>query len=325
VSGKEAGLMWFVVVLCSLVMPQDPPYSVDQPPPPPLLSPDDTSVDSPQGFNFVLGTLLSLNSDTAFPRFIGPSTNPWFAKDPRSLTEARLLGVLNWTPEGHPWGQNLDQSYLLQGRVALSKRWSAFIDKSGYTFLNRGPEGKVDGWNNLGIGAKYLLVRDVENQFLVSAAVQYEAPTGEASVYQRPSDGSITGVMTIGKELNCFWHVLGNFGVRAPLSNESSTLFFSQLHVDYEVAGWLHPLVELNYYRVLSEGRGVYPSGYGQGDAFIDWSVPGTVDSDLVTIAAGFRAKCNRSLEIGVTYERPLTETPRLLDHRIVAELILRY
>lgn len=319
--------MWMVVLL-TMVMPQGelPPYSVDQPPPPPILSPNDSPIsERDQGFDLFLGTLLSLSSDTAFPRFIGPSSNPWFAKDPRSLTEARLLGVLNWTPEGHTWGQNLDQSYILQARVALNKRWSVFIDKSGYTFYDRGGEGKVDGWNNLGVGAKFVAIRDVENQFLVSASVQYEAPTGEAAVYQRPSDGSITGILTAGKEFNCFWHLVGNLGVRAPLSNESSTLLFSQLHLDYEVAGWVHPLVEMNYYRILSEGRGVYPAGFGQGDALLDWSVPGTINSDLVTIAAGFRAKCNRSLEVGVVYERPLTETPRLLDHRIVAELTLRY
>ncbi|HMP17660.1 MAG TPA: hypothetical protein PKD72_11595 [Gemmatales bacterium] len=301
------------------------PYTVDQPPPPPLLSEDDQLVDSRQGFNVILGTALSLNSDTAFPRFIGPSSNPWLAKDPRSLTEARLLGVLNWTPAEHAWDSNLSQMYLLQGRLALNKQWSVFLDKFGYSFLDRGSSGTVDGWNNLGIGTKYVLIRDVENQFLLSAALQYEAPTGEASVYQRPSDGSITSILTAGKELFCFWHVLGNLGVRAPLSNESSTLLFSQLHLDYEIAGWLHPLVELNYYRILSEGRGVYPSSFGQGDAFLDWSVPGTLNSDLVTIAAGFRAKCNRSMEFGVTYERPLSETPRLIEHRVIAELILRY
>ncbi len=319
--------MWMIVLLTTMVLPQgDVPYSVEQPPPPPVLRQDEPVIkDQDQGFDLFLGTLLSLSSDTAFPRFIGPSSNPWFAKDPRSLTETRLLGVLNWTPSEYAWGNNLDQSYLLQARVAINKRWSVFLDKSGYSIYNRGTAGTVDGWNNLGVGAKYLVVRDVENQFLVSASVQYEAPTGEANAYQRPSDGSITSILTAGKEFCCFWHILGNVGVRAPLSAEGSTLLFSQVHLDYEIASWLHPLMEFNYYRILSEGRGVYPANFGQGDALLDWSVPGTINSDLVTIAAGLRAKCNRSLEIGVVYERPLTDTPRLLEHRIVAELTLRY
>ena len=311
-----------ILLLCD----GQPPYMVDQPPPPPILSPDqDGPFAEVGGFNPILGAILSRSSDTAFPRFIGPSSNPWLAKDPRSLTEARLLGVLNWSPEDQAFESSLQQSYLLQLRVALDKRWSIAIEKNGYSVFHQGSAGSTDGWNNLAFSAKYLLVRDVEHQFLLSAAVQYEAPTGEADAYQRPSDGSITGILTAGQEFWCFWHALANVGVRAPLSREGSTLLFSQLHFDRELMGWLHPLVEVNYYHILTEGRGVYPSNFGQGDAFLDWSVPGITGSDLLTIAVGFRAKCNRSAELGVTYERPLNDTGRVLEHRVIAELILRY
>jgi hypothetical protein len=49
------------------------------------------------------------------------------------------------------------------------------------------------------------------------------------------------------------------------------------------------------------------------------------VGSDLVTVALGIKAKYNRNLEVGITYERPLTDTSRVMEHRIVTELILRY
>lgn len=316
-------------VLVSLLMLQDSPfYTVDQPPPAPVLSDDDAypTRRRDEGFHILLGTILSLNSDTAFPRFIGPSSNPWLAKDPRSLTEARLLGVLNWAPTDQPWEGNLAQSYLLQVRVALDKRWSVFMDKSGYSFIEKGPAGgSIDGWNNLAFGGKYVLVRDVENQFLLSTGVQLELPSGEADVYQRPSDGSLTTFISAGKEFCCFWHILGNVGARLPMSGDSSTLFYGQIHIDRECMGWLHPLVEMNYYRIASDGNRNQPVNFGQGDAWIDWSMPGTVGSDLVTVAVGFKAKCNRSAEVGVTYERPLTDTPRVLEHRIIAEFILRY
>lgn len=319
--------MLAALLLCTLMFDGgQPTYSADQPPPPPLLSPDqDGPFPEVRGFNPILGAALSLSSDSHFPRFIGPSSNPWLAKDPRSLTEARILGVLNWSPEDQAFERSLQQSYLVQLRVALNDRWSLSLEKSGYSFFNQGSLGTTDGWNNLAFSGKYVMIRDVENQFLVSASVQYEAPTGEADVYQRPSDGSVTGILTAGKEFCCFWHALGNIGVRAPLSNEGSTLLFTQLHIDRELMGWLHPLVEVNYYHQLTEGRGVYPANFGQGDAFLDWSVPGTTGSDLVTMAFGFRAKCNRSAELGLTYERPLTDTGRVLDHRVIAEFILRY
>ena len=326
-TGMEAVFMTFLV-LCLLLVDQGSAYHVDQPPPPPILSSDNEISDSRrnEGFDLLLGTLLSRNSDSAFPRFIGPSSNPWLAKDPRSLTEARVLGVFNWVPTEHPWDGGLSQSYLIQLRAALTNRWSIFMDKSGYSFIERNAAGgSVDGWNNLAFGSKFVVVRDVENQFLLTAGFQYELPSGEADVYQRPSDGSLTAFVVAAKEFWCFWHVMGNVGVRAPLSSDGSTLFYSQLHLDRECMGWLHPLVELNYYHISSDGQGNQPAGYGQGDAMIDWSVPGTVGSDLVTLAFGIRAKCNRSAEAGITYEKSLSDTSRVLNHRIVAEFILRY
>lgn len=327
-NGREAVSMLTLVVLC-LMLPHDGnAYSVEQPPPPPILSSDNEIPlsKSDEGFHFLLGAMLSLNSDTAFPRFIGPSSNPLLSKDPRSLTEARTLGLFNWAPSDHSWAGSLAQSYLMQVRVALNKRWSVFMDKNGYSFIDQGHAGAaVDGWNNLAFGAKYLLIRDVEQQFLVSGGLQWELPTGEADVFQRPSDGSVTGFLSVGKEFCCFWHLLGNVGARAPLSGDGSTLFYSQLHLDRECMGWLHPLVEVNYYRQVSDGNRQPLLYLGQADALIDWSMPGTVGSDLVTIAVGFKAKCNRSAEVGVTYERPITETDRIMEHRIIAEFILRY
>jgi hypothetical protein len=304
------------------------PYTVDQPPPPPIFGPHEHLNSRgdyrDEGFHVLMAAALSMSSDTAFPRFIGPTTNPWLAKDPRSLSEARLLGVYTLFPNRHPWDDG--QSYLLQIRAAINNRWSVFLDKSGYSVIDRGDGGSTDdGWNNLAFGAKYVLIRDVENQFLLSAGVQYEAPTGEASVFQRPSDGSITAFLTAGKEVFCFGHILGNVGVRAPLSSEGCTLLYSQLHVDYGVTSWLYPLVEVNYYRLLSDGRGVQAAGLGQGDAWIDRSVPQTAGSDLLTVALGVKARYSRNLEAGIAYEKSITGTNRLLNHRFVVELVMRY
>jgi len=320
------------LLLCTLLVGDGPtvPYTVDQPPPPPVLGPDvglqARGSYRDEGFHHLLAAALAMSSDTAFPRFVGPVTNPWLTKDPRSLSEARLLGVYTLFPDEHPWDGGLGQAYLLQVRAAINNRWNVFLDKSGYSVIDRGGSGSTEhGWNNLAVGTKYVLVRDVENQFLLTAGVQYEAPTGEARVFQRPSDGNLTAFVTAGQEVFCFGHILGNLGVRTPLSSEGSCLLYGQLHVDYGVTSWLYPLMEVNYYRILSDDRGVLPAGLGQGDAWIDWSVPQTVGSDLVTAAVGVKAKCSRLLEAGVAYEKSISGTPRLLDHRVVVELVLRY
>jgi hypothetical protein len=321
--------MWALVFCLLIADGGQPPYSVDQPPPPPLIR--DSADLAPQGeyqndgFHFLVGSLLAMGSDTAFPRFVGPISNPWLAKDPRSLSEARLLGVFNFFPDDHPWQDGFGQSYLLQIRAAINKRWSVFLDKSGHTILRQNDQQTVDGWNNLALGTKYQVIRDVEHQFMATVGLQYEAPTGEARAFQRPGDGSLTVFTSVGQEFWCFWHVLGNVGARIPLSDQNSTLLYSQVHVDRELFGWLYPLVECNWYHIASDGQGTLPSSLGQGDGWIDWAVPGTAGSDLVTAALGLKIKCNRNLEAGVAYEKSLTGGQRLLDQRVIAELIFRY
>src|SRR4029078_13640186 len=96
------------VLLCTMLMGDgaQPPYTVDQPPPPPVFGPCDFAGQSDnyrdEGFHVLVGGLLSMSSDSAFPRFVGPMTNPWLAKDPPALSEARPLGVYTLLPGGPP-------------------------------------------------------------------------------------------------------------------------------------------------------------------------------------------------------------------------------
>src|SRR5712691_831660 len=77
-----------------------------------------------------------LESDRAFPRFIGPISNPILSKDPRSTTEARALFVNNIIPPGHPFGGGNFQAVGLEVRVALTDRLTFLADKDGYLWLH---------------------------------------------------------------------------------------------------------------------------------------------------------------------------------------------
>src|SRR5262245_4481713 len=82
-------------------VPSTPAAPTNMPPPAPNAWIDPvapglwSSCGEPRGF---------LESERAFPRFIGPISNPVFTKDPRSLTEARVLFVNNWIPHEHLLG-----------------------------------------------------------------------------------------------------------------------------------------------------------------------------------------------------------------------------
>ncbi len=268
-----------------------------------------------------------LESDRCFPRFVGPISNPVLAKDPRSLTEARLLFINNWSPDDHPvLGDGTFQVLAAQVRVALSERLTFIADKDGYTFIQPAAGAHRDGWMNMAAGFKYTLVRDVENQFLVAAGMMYEFQTGEANVFQSHGDGIFTFFGTIGKEIGEVNHIIANVGYQLPVDgSDNSAMFYTSLHFDRQIAGWLYPLVELNWYRYTSGGNRGIPAIVGEGDGLINFGTTGVAGNNVVTTALGVKAMFSQHLESGIAYEFPISDRKDLIQGRLLVEMIIRY
>ncbi|MFM7149628.1 MAG: hypothetical protein ACKO23_07275 [Gemmataceae bacterium] len=265
-----------------------------------------------------------LQSDQDFANFIGPTSNPILTKDPRSLTEARFLFLQNWIPNSNPVGGDF-QVYALQLRLALTERLQIFADKDGIMALNpAGAPGQV-GLLDLAFGAKYALVRDVENQFLVTAGVMYEVPTGYANVFQNHGSGLLTVFGVAGKEIENF-HLIANAGYQfGTLSRANSDFFYAQLHLDRQFLGWLYPLVECNWYGYTSGGDRGIPAAVGEGEGLVNLGTSDMAGRNLVTIAGGLKAKAGNWADIGLVYETPMSTEKFLLQNRIIFEFILRY
>lgn len=265
-------------------------------------------------------------SDREFSGFVGPISNPVFSKDPRSLTEARLLFINNWIEDTHPvFGGGDFQAYGLQVRVALTERLSLIADKDGYAVINPAGADEEDGWLNVAAGLKYLLIRDVENQFLLSAGFMYELQTGEASVFQSHGSGTLSIFATAGKEFGCRNHFLATVGHVFPMDRtQNSGFFYTSLHLDREFFGWLYPLVELNWLHYTSSGNRGLPD-IGEGDGLLNLGASDVTGHDLVTVAAGLKAKLNDHMETGVALETPISNRKDLIDYRLLAEFIIRY
>ncbi len=265
-------------------------------------------------------------SDRAFCSFIGPISNPVLAKDPRALTEARMLFVGDWIPSEHPFGGGNFQVYGLQARVALTDRLSFIADKDGFATIHPGRGNNSDGWINIAAGLKYAFVRDVENQFLVVGGFQYEPQTGESKVFSGQGKGVFSVFGTAGKGFCNGVHLIGNAGYQFPVErSENSSYAFSQIHLDKQLCGWLYPLVEANWFHYTEGGNRGLPPALGEGDGLLNLGTSGVAGNDLVTIAAGVKAIVNKHLDVGVAYERPVSNRKDLLDNRILAEIILRY
>lgn len=302
----------------------------------PIIIPDSAVLGSPQvissadaPYQGCLGDGCArklFESDHAFPNFIGPISSPVLSKDPRSLTEARMLHVSNWFPKGHPVFAGGDaQIYGLQARVALTERLTLIADKDGIARLH--PQGgpQSSGFLNVAAGLKYTLLRDVEHQRLGAVGFQYEIPSGEAEVFQNHGSGVWTVFGIYAQEFGC-WHLLINeafqFGQNA---RDNSSFFFTQIHIDRQLFGWLYPLAEFNWYKYVSGGNRGIPLAVGEGDGLLNLGTSGMEGKDLATLAIGAKAKVGRHLDIGAAWETPLSDRKDLIRQRLLVECILRY
>lgn len=265
-------------------------------------------------------------SDRAFDNFIGPVSNPINTKDPRSLTEGRILFIQNHIPTGNPLGSGDFQVYAFQVRVALSDRLSFIADKDGYALIKAKNLGQKNGFLNIAAGFKYAFVRDVESQTLFNAGFMFEPQTGEADAFSSNGDGLFTVFGTYGKEFGKCNHLLLNAGYQFPVdSAENSSYYYAQVHLDRQVFGWLYPLVELNWIHHTQGGRRGLPPTLGEGDGLLNLGTSGVAGNDFVTAAAGLKAKICRNLDTGVAVEAPISNRKDLMSNRIFGELILRY
>jgi hypothetical protein len=261
-------------------------------------------------------------SDREFEGFVGPLSNPINFKDPRALTEARLLFLNNWGARGTPvLGTGSIQVYALQLRVALTERLQLFADKDGIVRLSPNPGGSVTGLANINAGAKYALIRDVENQFLFNGIVQYEAPTGYANIFQNQGSGNLALFGQLAKEIGD-WHFILQFGQNFRMKTTNSGYFMTSAHVDRRFGRFV-PFYEANWF--YYNQNGTHLAAPFEGGGLINIGAQGIAGVSWVTNAVGFKYDISKNLHFGLGYEFQLSEKTQLLNNQVIAELIFRY
>ncbi|WP_165230751.1 hypothetical protein [Aquisphaera insulae] len=265
-------------------------------------------------------------SDHAFDGFVGPMTDPIQAKDARSLTEARFIFLSNWARPGTPViGRGTYQVYALQLRLALTERLQLFADKDGIVRLSPNPGRSVTGLANLAAGAKYVFIRDVENQFLFSGAVQYEAPTGYANIFQNQGSGLLGVYGIFAKQFGDSFHIQGQFGQNIAMQNQQNGYFYTHLHTDYRLGKFV-PFFEANWF-YYNQSAHYLPASIGmEGAGFINLGTSGFTGNSIVTLAPGFKYDFNQHLELGTCYQFPVSPDHKsLYGDQLIVDLILRY
>lgn len=259
-------------------------------------------------------------SDDAFPRFIGFMSNPVQSIEPRAVTQMWPIFGSTWVSPGPNLPSGHVQAYGAGLNLALSERFSIGFTQGGYA-TSHFRENR-DGWLDLGGYAQYMVVRDVPNQFLVTAGLRWNAPSGEAEVFQGAGPAHLAPYLTLGKELGEF-HLLATTGYQFPVGGgrSPSRVYYANVHLDRRVACWLYPLVEVNYSHADSEFA--LPDGLDRG--FFNF---GSFESSgtMVSLAVGANAVLVQNrLEVGAVYATPLSAPGELDFNGLLMKMIVRF
>jgi hypothetical protein len=271
-----------------------------------------------------------------------PIVQPFLFEDPFITTGIYPYYAWHEFPSNSAFDGGNADIVAVQARVAITDRLAFIATKDGRMRLN--PDLSLlddeEGWMNLAGGFKYALVQQPEEPFILSAALRAEVPTGGHDVL---SGGS--GVIVI-PSISAAWgledlHLIGGLGGQIPTdSNEYSTSGFYDLYVDYTVAPWFQPFVQLSGMHWFDSGDGHRPVklsngavvtldqathalgvGHFEGADVLNLGSKGVDGQDLVTAAIGTHIPLGRHIAVSVAYERPITQRKDIFEQRVTASM----
>jgi hypothetical protein len=273
-------------------------------------------------------------SDHCFDNFISPVTNPFLFEDPRSLTELRPVFIYQSIPKKN-WlfgGGNIED-FALQGRLALTDRWSLVVNKLGFIAIQ--PDSKLfvpdrTGFSEIDIGPKYTFLRNDCSKTLGAVGLTFQIPVGNSNVFQDTGTLSLVPYLSMAQQFGNSsygsFDAMGTVGYAFSTDNKRSEYLFTSLHLDYNIANAnkYYPFVELNWFH-YTEGGKTRSLGFEGADLINFGSAHVGGDDNNLSIAVGARYKFSECLQTGIAAEFPLLGRRDLMDFRLTVDLIWRY
>jgi hypothetical protein len=250
-----------------------------------------------------------------------PVTSPFYFESPRIATELRAIFLHQQITETSSLrGRELAYTGG-QARLAVTDKLALLLTRAGYVDLNTGAFGEEEGASNLAIGAKLLLVEG--EQFLISGGTRFEFASGDRDALSGSGDGEWSPFLSMG------WYfdevdLVSSVTWKLPLDKDAqSTQVHVGVHADYRLFSWLRPFVEVNIQSIINDGKRTNLSE--EGFDLFNLGIDGTGGNDVVTLAAGARARIWGDLSAGAAFEIPVTDRKDLLQQRVVVDLVLGF
>ncbi len=270
-----------------------------------------------------------------------PMSFPYLFEDPYITSGVNFVGIWHEFPDDSVFMGGQIGVLALQIRLAITERLAFIATKDGYAFLDSdNPLIRDDeGFFNLGLGFKYAAwTWQGENQSaIVTPSLRYEIPSGQQDVLQgTQGDGILIPAVSWAYQ-HGNWHVVSALGGNAPLDDEknSSNLFYN-FHVDHsfpvggDVLRFIVPFIELSGIHWAGSGDGSRNVKTTIGGVPIGAAAPGFEGVDVInlgnsnvkgnefiTMGWGVRLPLAWGLDVGASYERPLTDREDLWEQRV--------
>jgi hypothetical protein len=273
-----------------------------------------------------------------FDLFASPVSSPFLSEDPRALTELKPVFMYQSIPDKNgAFGGGSVEFFGLQGRVALTERWSIVMNKLGGVFFQPSQDpfgnGNQNGFAEVWLGPKYTFLRDPVNNTAAAVGMTFQIPTGSPKVFQDTGSLTLSPYFSFAKSFGRLPRGFGNFnfmstsGYAFSVDSERSDYFYSNLHLDFDVGGQhrLYPLIELNYVRYTTSG-GLRPINF-EGADLVNFGATNISDKSQATFAVGARYKLGgrENIQFGGAFEFPLSSNNNFNDFRVTLDVIFRY
>ena len=275
-------------------------------------------------------TFTAQAEDSRLSQMISPAFNPVNFEDPRAISEARLLFVQHNIDDKFVTNGGDVQIYALQLRFALTDKLSFIATKDGYIDFN--PKANVpkdEGFADLEAGLKYTLLEDTSKGYIVSAQLRYLIPSGDEEVFQGQTDGSIHPSFSGAIALCPNTTLTAGTGMRIPVHSDDSSFWDVDMQLDYRIdvtdSIAIYPLVGASLVKVMTSGNRLGIADEGQD--FFNFGANQAAGSNILTGAAGLRARLAQNFDLGASYQFPLDRTTgsRIIDDRWTFDAILRF
>jgi len=265
-----------------------------------------------------------LTGMSGYEDFVMPVGMPIYFEDPFITTDLRLLYMHHDIPSDSALGNGQVHVAAAQIRVALSERLAFIVTKGGYSWVDSRATPEGDGWNDWGLGLKYALYSDPEEQFLVSTGLRWELSNGSAEAWQGGRSDELSPFVSVAKGWEK-WHFLGALSGRFPTNRDAgNTSLVWNLHLDYELTETFRPLVELHGIHYLSSA-----DEFPYRADYLDVGSLGATDvtgRDFFSAGFGFRWQARENVSVGLTYEVPLeSASENLQEHRVTFNTVVSF